>query len=179
MSLIIDTADIIAVRGKGLLSAGIAALTGPISHIGGVTSFSCGHRGCTDFDHVMVTQALSTIKTVSLKETLAACEYGYVLHCKSLTDDQREAIAAWVLKQVGTPYPVSNLFWQAAKQITSNPKFTEYMDRDHEEICSQLWALGYLEAASMDFGESPRDIDPTDVFHYAMGSADWVVQPPA
>lgn len=170
MQQIIEPGDVIGLMGRGPISSLIASFTGPISHVGIVS------RGGSDYGSIEVTQALSTVKTLSLAETLAHAKYGYCLHGNNVGQDARNIIVGQALMLVGSKYAYGNLFWQMLKQVTGKDKFTEYMDDDHEVICSELVALCYLKAG-LDFGVSPRDCTPTDCLHYALRTAGWLTQP--
>ena len=140
-----------------------------MSHVGLVTATG------PDYNHILVTQALSTVKTLTLNETLANAKFGYCLHNNAISPTDRFIIANYALSRVGQSYPYSNIFWQAMKQLTGNPKWTEYLDSDREEICSELVAISYLKA-NLDFNVSPRDCTPTNCLDYAIANK-WLVQP--
>src|ERR1700722_9046412 len=171
MKAIIEPGDIIAIKGNGIVSGLIAHFSrGPISHVGLVTCSG------PDYDSILVTQSLDTIKTITLAETMASSKYGYCLHSNIIDGDSRLKISNYALAQLGHVYPYSNIFWQLIKAITGNAKYTEYLDKPRSvmEICSELVAYSYLEAG-LDFTISPQDITPSDIFHYALIN-NWLVQ---
>lgn len=174
--MIISTGDVIAIKGRGVISNLISKFSGTVSHVGLVTGRSCGIEYCPDYNHINVTQALSTVKTLSLTTTMANAQFGYCLHSNSIPVEARKIMADYALSRLGQAYPYSNLFWQSMKQITGNPKWTEYLDSDREEICSELVAIAYLKAG-YDFGVSPRDCTPTNCLDFALKQLDWLVQP--
>jgi len=170
--LIIEQGDVIAIMGKGWISGLIASFTGPVSHVGIVTN-----QGDTDhLDTIYVTQALSTVKALTVPETMANAKYGYALHCLTLTHVQRLQMAEAALVHLGNEYAYANIFWQMMKQITGNPKWTERHDDSspNENICSELVGLAYAIGGA-PFPISPEDITPADIFHYAIQSG-WLVQ---
>lgn len=164
--MIIETGDVIAVMGKGLLSKMISKLTGPVSHVGIVTGRNCSVGKCMNYNHINVTQALDKgITTITLASTLLNAEHGYCLQRDGISDDDRAKMAKYALSLTGTGYAYTNLFWQAVKQITGKPQWTEYFDSDKDDICSELVALAYLHVG-LDFGVSPRDCTPSDCYNY-------------
>jgi len=168
MMPVIEIGDVIAILGRGWISGLISSFSGPVSHVGVVT---CNGP---DYDNILVTQAMSTVQTITLADTLANAKYGYCLHNNDLTGEARDKIANYAIGQVGNKYPYSNIFFQMLKQVTGNPKWTEFMDKSKEEICSELVAYSYLEAG-LDFGVSPRDCTPSDCFNHALNWG-WLIQ---
>ena len=158
--------DVIAIRGKGLLSTLISGVSGIVSHVGIVTATGDNYA---DID---VTQALEKVSTLSLVQTLAHAKFGYCLHCNDLAYGDRVTIATYALSRLGKAYPYSNLAWQLMKQVTGNPKWTEYLDSDTNEICSELASDAYMKVGR-DFGVAPRDCTPSDCFRYAIASPNW------
>ncbi len=153
--------DVVAIRGQGIISALISASSGMISHVGIVTAIG------DDYEAVQVTQALDCVKTLSLAETLSHAKFGYCLHSDAIVDLDRAKLVCYALSRLGQTYPYANILWQFMKQVTGNPKWTEYADSDTKEICSELVADSYLQIG-LDFGISPRDATPSDLMGYAL-----------
>jgi hypothetical protein len=176
MALIIQDGDVFAELGGSVESWLISKLTGAVSHVGIFSGRTCGDPACYDYEHILVTQALAHgITTIALAESVATARYAYCLHAPDISAADRQKMAEYARKMVGTGYAFGNLFWQAVKQITGDPKWTEFMDADGTEICSQFAALDYL-TVDRDFGLSPRDCTPTDCLNYALANK-WAVQP--
>jgi hypothetical protein len=171
MPIIMGIGDVIAIRGKGVISSLISQFSGIVSHVGLVTTSGF------DYDTIQVTQALDQVRTLSLAKTLSTAKSGYCLHNPNLTAAQRQSIANYALSRVGEKYAYSNILWQAFKQVTNNPKWTEYFDENpkHGVICSELVALGYMQA-NVPFDVSPNDITPANILDYYLHQH-YMVQP--
>lgn len=158
-----NAGDVIAIRGKGILSDAIADLTGEVSHVGLVTGDG------------MVTQALSHgIVTISLAQTLADAKAGYCLSDPNLAEEDRGKLVAWALTKIGTPYAFNNLALELLDIIDRTEKWNIFLDSDKEEICSEFVALAYL-SIGRDFGVSPRVCTPSQCLNYALSNG-WGVE---
>src|ERR1017187_4061048 len=170
--MIVEPGDIIAIRNKGLLPDAIAALTGPISHVGLVTAVGFESRP----QNILVTQALGDgIRTLTLAETMATARYGYCLHCNDISAADRAEMVRYALTFVGTKYADANLFWEGVSAITGDEKWSILMADDGKDICSEFVSLDYLHIG-MSCGISPRKATPTDWYHYSFNT-NWLTQP--
>lgn len=154
--------DIIAIRGKRLLSRLIEDFSGVISHVGMVT------RAAPDVKWTQVTQALMpTVTTLTLTETLAHAAYAYAIQPLKIPDSDLDAIVAYVKSREGVRYDYRDLAWQAADKVFRTDWFTEHLASDELDICSELVAFAY-GTRGYTFDVPRRVASPTQIFDYAL-----------
>jgi len=167
--------DIVAIRGARLLSRLIEDFSGPISHVGMVTSIDTQIVNRIPCQRPMVTQALMPkVATLSLEETVAKAQYAYALQSAQIPLDDLQAIADYVKSREGVSYDRRDLAWQACDRIFHTEWFTIHLASDELDICSELVAFGY-GIKGYTFNVPRRVATPTEIFDYALGRQDWIV----
>jgi hypothetical protein len=167
----IDIGDVIAIRGSGLVSNLICDFTGVISHVGMAT------RKGASADEIEVTQARTTVETLTLAETIAGARYAYALHALDLSGYERQYLRGEVLNKRGVGYDYLDLLWQAADKTFRTDWFTEQLHSGGQEICSELVGQAYA-AIGRNFAVPAADATPSDLFDYALANpARWAILP--
>ena len=161
---IVAPGDVMAIRGKGLLSHLICDFTGPVSHVGMVGSVSKPTR-----DGITVIQALTKVEALSLADSIADAKYAYILHALNLTDTQRAALLKFALGKIGVAYDYADLLWQAFDKTFRTHWFTEHWASRGKEICSEFVAQGYAQI-KLNFGVADRDATPSDIYDFALAN---------
>ena len=159
--------DIIAVRGDGWLSNGIAAAEYPK----GEPAQSATHVGLlVAGDPIpVVIEALSEVRTNPLEVTVANVQKAYVLHDQSLTDVQRKIIVATACSFSADDYGWLDLFAQELDARLRSFWFTNHLAwyLKHFPICSYVVAAAYGQV-KLDFGVATASCKPSDVLGYAL-----------
>lgn len=160
--------DIIAVRGSGWLSSGIASAEYPQ----GEPEQSATHVGLlVAGDPIpVVIEALNEVKTNPLSVTIASAKKAYALHDTSLTDAQRRAIIAKACTFSADNYGYIDLLAQWMNAKTGSTWWTDrlsgYLGR--RPICSFVVAAAYHDGVGLDFGVDDASCRPCDILNFAL-----------
>lgn len=121
------TADLILVHGDGWISQGIEDIThGKYSHVAGIVK-----------PNEMVEAGWRKVQYQGLDYYNGQYD---VLTCDMLTDEQRQRIADYAMKQVGKRYDYLLLLWEFIRYEFG--LFLPYINTD-SVICSELWSDAY------------------------------------
>lgn len=153
--------DILAVRGKGLISKAILLATGgPVSHVGLVVGE----------DPVLVMEALSRVVTRPLVESIGGAEGVWVLRPKLERERLRNIVrraCAWSAARYGYGKIVLHLM----DSLLGTDKVTQKLARTRRPICS--WHVAQAFASEgLHFGEPARGVTPAEIFAFAQANPD-------
>ena len=165
--MILAPGDIVAVRGRGWLADGIIKAEygdgmppyNAVSHVGLLVAG----------DPIpVVIEALNQVVTDPLDVTLAGCARAFVLHDKSLNENQRRAIIAKACTFSAKSYGYLDLFAQWLDANTGTTWWTDRMSGylGHWPICSFVVAEAY-SAVGLDFGVDNASCKPSDIMEFA------------
>lgn len=152
--------DILAIRGRGLISEGILKATGnTVSHVGMFLD--------NDPDPI-ITEALYRVITHKLSVALENCDAAFLIHDKNLSDLARENLTAKAESFSAESYNYFDIGLQLLDALTQSRVFTTHLMWGRWPICSYLVSAAYEEALALDFGVSPKSCTPNDIYSFAL-----------
>ena len=165
--------DILAVRGSGWLSDGIARAEYG-DKLGKVEPrFSATHVGLflapgNDTSIAIDIEALNRVKTNVLRTSTASVIHAYVLHDISLTDIQRSTLLEVACSFSAADYGYLDLGAQWLDATFKTNWWTGWLTSylAHRPICSYVVAAAYA-AIRLDFGVADSSCRPSDIMTFA------------
>jgi hypothetical protein len=158
--------DILAVRGTGWLSDGIARA----EYGANEPQRSATHVGLfiSGSPEPIVVEALSRVRTNPLSVSLAGAQKAFVLHDLTLTDAQRLTIVNKALTFSGKDYGYLDIAAQWLDGTFSTHFWTGAMSGmlKHWPICSYVVGAAYHEIG-LDFGVDSASVRPSDILTFA------------
>lgn len=169
VSEMIYPGDIVAIRGAGWLSDGIAKAEYP----NGEPAQSATHVGLfiSGDPYPIVIEALTRVKTNPLYITTSQALEAYALHDISLTERQRETIIAKACTFSADDYGYLDLIAQRLDATFSTTWWTDRMAGllSHWPICSYVVGAAYA-AIGLNFGVDTASVRPSDVLSFALSN---------
>ncbi len=164
--------DILAVRGRGWLSDGIAkAEYGDHEPSFGVTHVGLFIAPGNDISTAIVIEALNRVTTNVLRESIDRVRRAYVLHDVSLTDLERSSMLEIACSFSTNDYGYVDIGAQylnatfGTHWYTDNKFMAWYLD--HKQICSYVVDKIY-ESLRRDFACTGTSCKPSDIMAFAL-----------
>lgn len=159
-------ADVIAVRGIGWLSDHIALAEGN-------TAYPSHIAGIINTDPSICLEALSRVRTNPLDTTLAKCSKAWLIHHRTLTDTQRNAIVYAACRFSADDYGWGDIVLQGADALLRDTFWTDKLSAalKNHPICSYVWAAAYGSVGISFSDKLIQSITPADMYLGALASS--------
>lgn len=156
-------ADLIAIRGVGWLSDGIAACEGN-------TDYPSHIAGMINPDPSICLEALTRVKTNPLDKTLAGAKRAWLIHVKDVTDAQRAAVVYDACSFSADNYGWSDILLQGLDSETHETWWTDKLAGElaKSPICSYVWAHAWATAGIAFGPKLLSSVTPADVYLAAL-----------
>jgi len=159
--------DILAVRGRGWLSDGIAKAEYSKSEPAhGVTHVGLFLAPGNDTSDAVVIEALNRVKTNVLRTSTYSVAHAYVLHDLSLTDLQRSSLLEMACTFSAKDYGWSDLIAQWLSARTGSFWWLDHWPWS-QVICSYVVAADYA-SLRLDFEVLTGRCKPSDIMAFAI-----------